>query len=120
MDAAYTYDATVIRVIDGDTLDVLIDVGFRMSATMPLRLAHIDAPERFTAPGKDATAFVTVQLASVKNAVVVRTYKPTDKYGRYLADVFIGEDSLADLLVGAGLAVPYEGGTRKRSSQRPF
>lgn len=112
MDAAYTYNAKVLRVIDGDTLEIAVDAGFRMTATMPLRVAHINAPEHNTPAGKDATAFVTVQLASVKNNVVVHTYKPIDKYGRYLADVFIGDHSLADLLIDAGLAVPYEGGAR--------
>jgi endonuclease YncB( thermonuclease family) len=42
--------------------------------------------------------------------VIVRTYKPVDKFGRYLADVIVGGADLAELLVEAKLATPYEGG----------
>ena len=52
----YTYYAQVMRVIDADTYDTEIDVGFRMFARLPLRVAHIDAPEAYTPEGKHATA----------------------------------------------------------------
>lgn len=108
----YTYAATVLRVIDGDTLDVEVDLGFRTIARLPLRVAHIDAPERFTDAGRIATAFVTQALADVDNKVVVETFKPVDKYGRYLANVYMGQVDLAVLMIARGLAVPYEGGAR--------
>lgn len=108
----YTYNASVLRIIDGDTLEVVVDVGFRMATRLPLRLAHVDAPEHNTKRGQDAIAFVAGWLGPLPAAVQVHTYKPADKYGRYLADVLLAGSSLADALLTAGLAVPYEGGTK--------
>lgn len=113
MEPNHAYTATVTRVIDADTYDVEIDLGFRLVARLPLRLAHVDAPERGTVAGANATALVRGLLGALPAAVVVRTYKPVDKYGRYLADVFTGTGkSVAAELVAVNLARPYEGGGR--------
>lgn len=106
------YRALVTRVIDGDTLEVQVDVGFYLSTTRPLRLAHVDAPEHNTEAGKRASAFVSGLLGPLPAPVMVHTFKPADKYGRYLADVYIGDSSLAGKLLEVGLAKPYEGGTK--------
>ncbi len=112
----YTYLARIIRVIDGDTYDVEIDVGFRMVARMPLRLAHFDTPERYTEKGKLATTTVNQLIIEWGDAVLVRTFKPIDKYGRYLAEVFLRPSSPFSLgvhLEVLGLATPYEGGAKQ-------
>lgn len=109
----YAYRALVLRVIDGDTYDVAVDVGFRMTTTLPLRLAHVDAPEHGTTSGTAATSYVSGLLGALPAPVVVRTIKPADKYGRYLAEVFTATGkSVAAELLAVGLAKPYEGGTK--------
>jgi endonuclease YncB( thermonuclease family) len=82
----YTYFARVIRVIDGDTIWVDIDCGFRVWCRQKLRFRGIDTPELPTHEGVRAKSFVARELAKVE-FVVVTTTKP-DKYDRYLADVF--------------------------------
>jgi len=108
----YCYNATITRIVDADTYEVRVDVGFHMSAELPLRLAHVDAPEHYTPEGKAAIAYVTDLIGAVPRPVVVRTVKVGDKFGRYLADVWVDGRSLADLLLENGHAVRYEGGTK--------
>lgn len=113
----YCYRAKILRIVDGDTYEVQVDVGFRMFAHLPLRLAHVDAPEHNTSEGQVTIKFVTALLTPLPLDVVVCTYKPTDKYGRYLADVFYdgpdGQQSLAAELLIEKHAVPYEGGKKE-------
>lgn len=106
----YNYTAKIIRVVDGDTIDVEIDLGFDIWHKTRLRLAHIDAFEQSTEIGKRATAYVKEALAG-EPTYEITTYK-TDKYGRYLAEIFINGNSLNKNLVDIGFAVPYEGGKR--------
>lgn len=112
--AGYIYTGRVIRVIDGDTLDVEVDLGFRLTYRTPLRLAHINAPEKNTRDGYAALVFVKEWAGELPLDVYVQTYKPYDKYGRYLATVQKPSEqyTLNDLLVQTGHAVPYEGGAR--------
>lgn len=105
MTPAYSYAARVLRVIDADTYDVEVDVGFRLTTRLPLRLAFVDAPEARTAAGDAATAWVRELFGTLPRPVVVRTYKPTDSFGRYLAELFLPDGrSLADELLAAGHA----------------
>lgn len=107
----HTYAATVQAVIDGDTYDVAIDLGFRIAFRTRLRLLHVDAPEHGTPEGDAATARVR-ELLPLGGPVTVETAKP-DKYGRALARVTLSDGSdLAGLLVTEGHARPYEGGKR--------
>lgn len=108
----FNYNARVIRVIDGDTFDVEIDIGFRMVARLPLRLAHVDAPENNTPAGKAVTAWVKKKFGELPAEVVVHTYKPQDKYGRYLADVEVKGSDLKTMLFEEEMAEPYEGGKK--------
>ena len=82
----HNYVGLVERVIDGDTFEVRIDLGFDVWRVETIRLRGIDAPERGTAPGKRTTKFVQNKLTGAP-FVGLRTYK-TDKYARYIADVF--------------------------------
>lgn len=107
MKAEYTYNAQVTRIIDADTFLVRVDAGFRIWAEMPLRLAHVNAPERFTEEGKAATAFVTSIFGTLPANVVVHTVAPVENYGRYLAEVFIGDTDLGAMMLAQGFAVPY-------------
>lgn len=112
MEPSFVYAARVLRIVDADTYDVEVDLGFRVVARLPLRLAHIDAPEKWTPEGKAAIAYVTELFGELPAQVVVHTFKPVDKYGRYLADVFVDEFSVAEVLIEDGYGHAYEGGTR--------
>ena len=82
----HTYTGIVEKVVDGDTLDVRIDLGFDVWRVERLRLRGIDAPEMNTPAGRAAREFVERALADCE-LVAFRTYK-TDIYARYIADVF--------------------------------
>ncbi|MFH1570137.1 MAG: DUF1016 N-terminal domain-containing protein, partial [Gemmatimonadota bacterium] len=82
----YTYVAWVQRVIDGDTLVAVVDLGLdHQTRPQRFRLRGIDCPELGTRAGRNARAFVQDALAPV-GFVVLTTHK-TDNYGRYLADI---------------------------------
>lgn len=104
----YTYKVWVDRVLDGDTIKVTIDLGFGITMSQTLRLRGIDAPELPTRDGEEAKAFVEERLPP-GSLLFVKTSK-SDKYDRYLADVFItdknGEEQyLNNLLLEQGHAV---------------
>lgn len=112
----FWYKAVVVRVVDGDTIDVLIrfDVGFRQVVewTQRVRLARINAPERKRPTidaGLAATEWLTARVP-VGSVVWLATSKG-DSFGRYIAEVYtdptITDDSRAvnDELVAAGHAV---------------
>jgi micrococcal nuclease len=112
----YVYAARCVRVIDGDTLDLDIDLGMYFRVTKRVRLKGIDTPEL---RGKDkdravaARTEVTIWTDGVE--LLIRTeLDETDKYGRLLADIWVDglATSLSDHLVGRGLARRYDGGRR--------
>jgi len=82
----YTYGAQVVKVIDADTLTVMVDLGFGTFSKQKLRLRKINAPELSTPAGKKARAYVFKKLRP-GSCVVVKTYS-MDIYDRYLVDVF--------------------------------
>ena len=90
----YTFRARLLRVVDGDTLLVAIDQGFGVWTQQRLRLRGIDAPEKNTLAGKKAKFYVEQCLKGLE-FIIVKTCK-TDKYDRYLADVFYmpGEEDI--------------------------
>ena len=93
----YQYKAQVRQVIDADTIDVLIDLGFGVHTMQRLRLYGIDAPEMRTEAGKVAKEYVKSVLlgADASMFVYVRTIKDKkDKYGRKLAVVYFDPVSM--------------------------
>jgi micrococcal nuclease len=104
-----TYPATVLRVIDGDTLDLDIDLGFSIRITQRVRLEGINTAEKNTAAGKETSAWVQQWVDTHGPALTVRTHR-REKYGRYLATVTTAEgQALNEALIDAGLAAPYDG-----------
>lgn len=92
----YIYAAIVNRVVDGDTLDLTVDLGFNIKKDMRVRLHGVDTPEVYGVKktseeyqkGKAASEFVIQWLAVLNNKVVIQTHKDKQgKYGRYLATV---------------------------------
>jgi len=122
-EALYTYEADVIEVVDGDTLKVSIPLGFGFATVQKLRLRGLDAPEIASAEGKEAKAFLEQKLRSAEaekqekslplasgfsaSPVLIRTVK-SDKYDRYLADIWMGNRYLNQELLDEGLAVRIE------------
>lgn len=109
----YTYHAELLRVIDGDTVELRVDVGFRLYADIVFRLAGIDAPE-LRAPGPEGEAardYLEAQLRA-GGRLTLSTAK-ADKYGRWLARVTDqhGRD-LNALMLAERHARPYDGGRR--------
>lgn len=106
----YEYAATVIRVIDGDTLRVQLDLGIDIFVNMTIRMAGIDAAEHNTDSGKLATAAL---IDMVKGRMVVQTIgDKTEKYGRLLALLYVDGVNVNDEMVLTKHAVPYDGGPR--------
>lgn len=103
----YTYKALLVRVIDGDSIEVDVDLGFKITARMPVRFAHINAPELNQPGGKEAKLHLTALLESLDLRII--TYKPKDKYGRWLAVVYVGDMNINRQMVEDGHATAYEG-----------
>lgn len=105
----YKYEATVDRVVDGDTVDFWIDLGFSIKTHQRIRVARIDAPERFTNKGKAATAWLVKELQGKQ--IRISTEK-TGKYGRWIGeievfdrkDLFPEWKNLGDVMVTEGHA----------------
>jgi micrococcal nuclease len=94
----FEYKAKLIRVIDGDTMVMSVDLGFYIQQEMRLRLARVDTPElrgEHKERGMKAKKFVQEQLEN--QIIAIRTYK-VEKWGRFLADVYYNDSgSLRDL-----------------------
>lgn len=91
-DPSYVYKAQVVRVIDGDTVLVNIDLGFQVLKQQRLRFAGIEAPELDTPTGEQSYQYLKTRLESVEQ-IVLKTNK-IDIYGRYVAHIFIAETKL--------------------------
>jgi micrococcal nuclease len=88
----YIYKAELIRVVDGDTVELMIDQGFDTSRKERFRLYGVDAPEMNTAEGKAAKAWLWEALQPLE-AIYVQTIQLStkakrDKYGRFLAVLY--------------------------------
>ncbi len=108
----YHYRGTMLRIIDGDTVEVRLELGVSTSRTIRVRIAGINAPELFSgtmetrAQGEAARAYI---LCDVGKEVLVKTYKDGKTFDRYIADVYVmrglGWQSIAQLQVDSGNAV---------------
>lgn len=103
----YEYKATVVRVVDGDTVDVRADLGFHITQEMRLRLAGINAPEMRDPRGKDAKAALAARLPA-GTEILIRTERDRrEKYGRYLAVILLDNEDINAWMVASGFATPY-------------
>lgn len=111
----YVRRGKIIAVVDGDTVDVMFDLGFEIFYAKRVRVIGIDAPDKNPEAKDAATAFLRSVLP-MGSPVMVRTTKTKrdyDKYNRYLADIATDTvPSVSALMVESGYAVPYEGGKR--------
>jgi micrococcal nuclease len=118
----FFYAARVVKVVDGDTLDVVIDLGFDIHHKARVRLVGINTPESRTkdleekALGMAAKHYVEDWCLGCGKDVFIKTEKDaTGKYGRILARIYADENQqvcLNDQLIDAGHATEYWGGAR--------
>lgn len=99
--------ATVERVVDGDTIVLSVDLGFRITNRDSFRLFGIDTPERGQVGWAEATAELN-RLAPPGTRLIIHTSKPLqDKYGRWLAKLFAGDIDINQTLIDGGFAKVY-------------
>lgn len=120
----FEYYAEVQRVVDGDTVDVLVDLGMGVFRSERLRLSRINAWEKFgehKEKGKLAKQRLT-ELIPVGTKILIKTNKDKrGKFGRYLAEIYTLDATdnkdlnMNDLMLNEGHAVPYNGGARAKT-----
>ena len=116
------------RVLDGDTIDVTIDLGFDLFKKERVRIAGVDTPEKRTRDleekelGIDATNWLKEKLDGAiagDDDLVIRTelVGGVGKYGRLLGWLYIGDadSSLNEQMIDEGYAWPYDGGTKQKN-----
>ena len=128
--SCYNFRVTeIVKVLDGDTIDVLIDLGFDLFKKERVRIAGVDTPEKRTrdleekALGIDATNWLKKKLedtiAGDGDELTIRTelVGGTGKYGRLLGWLYINEDavSLNEQMIDEGYAWAYDGGTKQKN-----
>jgi micrococcal nuclease len=111
----------VTKVVDGDTIDVIIDLGFDIMFSSRVRLAGIDTPESRTtdkvekALGLESKEYLKKNLKDAKS-IVIKTEKmnSSEKYGRILGWLYINDDteSINDKMINDGYAWGYLGETK--------
>jgi len=114
-------------VLDGDTIDVTIDLGFDLYKKERVRIAGVDTPEKRTrdleekALGIDATNWLKEKLTETikgDEELTIRTELKggVGKYGRLLGWLYVGESniSLNELMIEEGYAWEYDGGTKQK------
>ena len=130
--SCYNFRVTeIVKVVDGDTIDVIIDLGFDLYKKERVRVAGVDTPEKRTRDleekelGIDATNWLTEQLNSAidgEDDLVIRTEIDGGfgKYGRLLGWLYIGEDteSINERMIREGYAWEYDGGTKNKDFQQ--
>ena len=111
----YEYKIKVLRVIDGDTLDALLDIGFMVHKKIRIRLMGIDTPESRTRDleekkkGLAAKQFVVDFL---KEGTFKLISHGVGKYGRCLGEIVVDDVNLGEELVKNGHAYKYYGGNK--------
>ena len=127
--SCYNFRVTEInRVLDGDTIDVTIDLGFDLFKKERVRIAGVDTPEKRTrdleekALGLDATYWMQKNLEDTiagDEELTIRTelVGGMGKYGRLLGWLYVGEDtvSLNEQMITEGYAWEYDGGTKQKN-----
>ena len=116
------------RVVDGDTIDVTIDLGFALYKKERVRIAGVDTPEKRTrdleekALGLDATNWMKKKLEGAiegDDDLVIRTelVGGMGKYGRLLGWLYIGDASVSlnEEMITEGYAWSYDGGTKQKN-----
>jgi len=114
----YEYNCEIKRVVDGDTVDVIIDLGFDIFYKSRVRLYGIDTPESRTrnkdekVRGLMSKQYLIDELE--KGQVVIKTHKDKKgKFGRVLGEMYVGDKNINLMMVDDYMAVEYKGQNKK-------
>lgn len=105
----YKYQAKLVRIVDGDTLDACIDLGFHISQVVRLRLLGVNAAEMHAKDPAERAKALGAKLwleGQIKDFFTVQTFK-ADSFGRYLADVWVNDTHINQLMLDENIAVKY-------------
>ena len=115
----YEYRCSIDRVVDGDTVDVTIDLGFKIFHKARVRLYGIDTPESRTrdkdekARGLLAKSYIVVKVESTEN-IIIRTKKDAKgKFGRILGELIVDNTNLNEAMISKHLGVDYYGQSKE-------
>lgn len=114
MKPVYVYRARALRVVDGDTFIAEVDLGFRVSAAIEVRLRGVNTPEGLA--GLSAKEFLANLLGIVSlqiappHALVLQSYKDRRSFTRWICDVWLDSDksTLAERIIAAGYGTPFD------------
>ena len=115
----FEYKCEVIKVVDGDTVDVNIDVGFSIFHKARVRMYGMDTPESRTrdldekARGLISKQFILDKVADAKEIVIKTQKDGKGKFGRVLGKIFIDGENINQSMIDQSLAVEYYGQSKE-------
>ena len=112
--------AEVYQVVDGDTVDLDLELGFGVVLRQRARILGLNCPEKNTEAGKTAVAFVRTWMDACNDRVLVDAAEKREKYGRLLVRLYPqdGMGCLNDQLLAEELATPYDGAGPREGSTK--
>ena len=119
--ADYTYDVKITKIVDGDTCDVDIDLGFGVWLHKErVRIMGIDTPESSTSNAVEKVFGLAAKhrLESLlpidsMQVLICEVYDAKGKFGRILGDFQVGEKRVTEIMIEEGHCVPYFGGSKE-------
>jgi len=116
----YQYKCNLIKVVDGDTVDAYIDLGFKVILKERIRLMGIDTPESRTRNlmekswGKASKKFLQEKMEECEGKFTLTTkLQKKGKFGRVLGTIMIDGNDVNQMLIDNKLAIPYTGGNKE-------
>lgn len=106
----YNYSAKVLRVVDGDTFDAVVDLGFDVSLNLRIRMAGINTPElksKIVVERQKAQLAKDFLTEKITGKDILLDSSGQDKYGRWIGVVHIGKENVNNTMVEKELAVKY-------------
>jgi micrococcal nuclease len=108
----YSFSGVIYNVVDGDTVDAELDLGFKLKIRQRMRLAGIDTPERGQEGYSEATEYLKYLV--LNKPLFFITYKQS-KFGYYLCDIRCEGNYVNQIMIDKGFAKQYNGGTKDGS-----
>ena len=115
----YVYRCQILRVLDGDTVDAEVDLGFSITTKQRFRIFGVNSPEKDTPEGVAAREFVAGLLYAAQEIHVqtmkassLRSDEKKEKFGRYLVNLVVDGRPLSEIIIEAGHGKAYFGGKR--------
>lgn len=100
------HNAKIIKVIDGDTYDAIVDLDFELTIKIRIRLYGINCPET-DFKNKDGLASKVFAKKTLLDKKVIINYLKRDSFGRCLCSIWIDEKDFSGILLTEGYAIPY-------------